>query len=218
MHIKETIPTYIINLPERKDRLKHILKEYKDRPEFDLEVVEACRHEVGAVGLWNSILKVIDIATEKNEDVIIICEDDHEFTRHYTKDYLFKNLKEAFDKGVDLFLGGIGGCTYAIPVSKNSFWIERFICTQFTILHKDFFPAIKTYQFKLDDTTDGRFSLLTINKMVIFPFISIQKEFGYSDISKDSNRKPVQTIFEITSSFLERIQRVYSFYTGAENE
>ncbi len=214
MRITETIPTYIINLPERIDRLKHILNEYKDRPEFDVTVIEACRHEVGAVGLWNSILKVIDIATERNEDVIIICEDDHEFTKHYTKDYLFENFKEAFEKGVEIFLGGIGGCTYAVPVSKNRFWIERFICTQFTILHKDFLPIIKNDLFKIDDATDEKFSSLTINKMVIFPFISTQKEFGYSDISKDSNRQPVNTIFEFSSTFLEKIQQVYSFYTS----
>ncbi len=214
MHIKETIPTYIINLKERTDRRKHIVNEFKGRPEFDITMIDACTHEVGAVGLWDSILKVIDIATERNEDTIIICEDDHQFTEHYTKDYLFENCIEAFEKGVDIFLGGIGGCTYAVPVAKNRFWIERFICTQFTILQKDFFPLIRNDQFNLSSTTDGKFSTLTINKMVIFPFVSNQKEFGYSDISKDENRQPIDTIFEITSTFLEKIQAIYSFYTG----
>ncbi len=89
MHIKEKIPTYIINLPTRTDRRKHILNEFKGRPEFELTMIDACTHEVGAVGLWNSILKIIDISTERNEDMVIICEDDHQFTEHNTKDYLF---------------------------------------------------------------------------------------------------------------------------------
>lgn len=211
---RDSIPTYVINLPERADRRKHIENEYKDRKEFDLAIIEASKHQVGAVGLWDSILKIIDIACEKNEEVIIICEDDHEFTKHYTKEYLFENVEEAYEKGADIFLGGIGGCTYAMPVAKNRFWIEHFICTQFTVLYKDFFPAIKSEKFDINNTTDGKFSSMTIDKMVIFPFISVQKEFGYSDITKDLDRPPITGIFESTSIFLDRIQRIYSFYVS----
>lgn len=137
---KDSIPTYVINLPERIDRLQHIKNEFEDRIEFNLTVTEACKHDIGAMGLWNSIVKIVDMAIEKNQEVIIICEDDHEFTKHYTKEYLFENIEEAYEKGADILLGGIGGCTYAMPVAKNRFWIEHFICTQFTVVYKDFFP------------------------------------------------------------------------------
>ncbi len=209
-----SIPTYVINLPERVDRLKHIKNEFKDRDEFELTIVEACKHEVGAVGLWNSILKVVDIAFNKDQDVFIICEDDHKFTQHYTKEFLFENIEEAYEKGADILLGGVGGCTYAMPVAKNRFWIEHFICTQFTVLYRDFFPAIKSEHFDIHNTADGKFSSMTIDKMVIFPFISVQKEFGYSDITKDINRPPITGIFESTSIFFDRIQKIYSFYNS----
>ena len=210
----QALPTYIVNLPQRTDRREYILQQFENRDEFSITLVEACVHKIGAVGLWNSINNIIDVAIAKDEEIIVICEDDHQFTQDYNKEYLFNNIKEACNKGVDLFLGGIGGCTYAMPVAKNRFWVERFICTQFTVIHKDFFGAIKEEMFTDQDAADDKLSSMTINKMVIYPFVSTQKEFGYSDVSKDANRPPVTGLFEAASSFLEKIQKIYTFYTG----
>lgn len=51
------IPTYIINLKHREDRRESVLKEFEGRPEFGCQIVEACMHEKGNVGLWESIKK-----------------------------------------------------------------------------------------------------------------------------------------------------------------
>lgn len=209
-----TLPTYIINLPQRADRREHIIQQFKNRDEFEVTLVQAQQHSIGAVGLWRSITQVIDMAMEKNEELIVICEDDHEFTYEYNKPYFLSSVQQVCDKGVDIFLGGIGGCTYAIPVSEHLFWVERFICTQFTVVHKDFFEAIKDEKFTDKDAADDTLSLLTINKLVIFPFISVQKEFGYSDVSKDADRPPVTGLFEATSAFLNNLQKIYTFYAN----
>lgn len=86
------ISTYVINLKDRIDRKKHAISEFEGKDEFYVTFVDACEHSIGAVGLWNSIVKIIHIAVEKDDDVIVICEDDHYFTENYSKEYLFENI------------------------------------------------------------------------------------------------------------------------------
>lgn len=74
------LPTYVINLKSRNERLHHILRQFKARPEFNVQLVEACEHKIGAIGLWQSIVKITEMAIINDDDVIVICEDDHEFT------------------------------------------------------------------------------------------------------------------------------------------
>ena len=53
------LSTFIINLKVRTDRKENTLKEFADRDEFKLTIVEACEHENGAIGLWNSITYIL---------------------------------------------------------------------------------------------------------------------------------------------------------------
>lgn len=176
------IPTYVINLPERIDRLKHIRRQFHGRNEFDISIVEGCRHENGAIGLWQSIRKVIRIAIDSSEDVIVICEDDHEFTPYYNVQKLFGQIIGAAKQNANLLLGGISSFGQAIPVAKGRFWIDRFHCTQFTVVYSSFFQRILDEPFQEGDAADLKFSEMTSHKMVFHPYISVQHDFGYSDI------------------------------------
>lgn len=133
------IPTYVINLPNRIDRKQHILKEFQSKDEFELKIIEACTHPVGAIGLWNSIVKIIKEAIRNDDDAIIICEDDHYFTENYSSDYLLDNILGAFEQGADILSGGIGGFGYAVPVAKNRYWVDWIWCTQFIVVYKKFY-------------------------------------------------------------------------------
>jgi len=53
------VSAFIINLKSRTDRKKHIINEFEDRDEFKINIVEACEHENGAIGLWNSITHIL---------------------------------------------------------------------------------------------------------------------------------------------------------------
>jgi GR25 family glycosyltransferase involved in LPS biosynthesis len=46
-----SIPTYVINLREREDRLEHIYNQFSNRPEFNLTIVEAIKKKIGALDL-----------------------------------------------------------------------------------------------------------------------------------------------------------------------
>ena len=128
------------------------------------------------------------MAIKNKDDVIVMCEDDHCFTQDYSNEYLFYNIVEAHKQGAEMLSGGIGGFGIAVPVDKIRYWVDWLWCLQFIVIYKSFFQKILDYQFKETDTTDGAFSFLTYNKMTIFPCISIQKEFGYSDVTTLNNR------------------------------
>jgi GR25 family glycosyltransferase involved in LPS biosynthesis len=206
---KVSISTYIINLPERKERREHVEKQFAGKAEFDLTFIEAYRHEIGAVGLWLSIRKVIQLAIENDDDVIIICEDDHEFTTDYSKDILINTIIEASQQGVDYISGGCGGFGSAIPITKNRFWVSSMLSTQFIIVYKSLFRKILDEPFDNEVKADLLLSELTPNKMLIFPFISGQKDFGYSDVTPIHNSISglVTNLFENTRKRLFNIQR-----------
>jgi len=184
---KMFLPTYVINLPERTDRRERIEKEFKGRTEFDLHIVEACKHEIGAVGLWNSLRSIVKEAKENEEDAILICEDDHFFTPHYDRERFLHQVMLAGAMGTQLLSGGVGGFGNYVPVPGGMYWTDWFWCTQFIVLYKNAFQPILDVRFVNKDTADGVLSQLLMNKLVIAPFISEQKDFGYSDVTKANN-------------------------------
>lgn len=191
------IPVYAINLKERTDRREHLLKEFQNKEEFELTIVDASVHSIGAVGLWNSIVRAVEMAKEKGDDIIIICEDDHFFTKNYSSKLLFREIVEANVQGADVLLGGICGFGHAARAGVCRYRVDWFWSTQFVVVYSHFFDKIVSYQFADTDTADGVLSELAANKMVIFPFISEQKEFGYSDVTMHNNRVgAVDTFFE----------------------
>jgi len=207
------IPTYIINLEERADRLSHIKAQFEGKNEFELNIVKAVKHEIGAIGLWQSITNIIRMATFRDEDVIIICEDDHEFI-DYSKEYLLKNIIEAYEQGACLLSGGIGGFNQMLPVASNRWWVNAFWSTQFIVIYKRFFETILSEPFEDNDTADGKLSEMTSHKMVLYPFISVQKDFGYSDVTKSNNKnnENIKKLFENASSKIKKMAEAHCKY------
>ena len=198
------IPVYAINLPQRTERKEHLVRQFADRDEFSVTYVEAVMHNTGAIGLWESIKKSVRLAQSRNEDIIVLCEDDHIFTYEYNRNYLFDNLIDAFTSGADLLSGGIGGFGNATQIAPHRFQVDWFYSTQFVVISSKLYKDILQYEFKQNDTADGVLSLLAGNKQVIFPFISVQKDFGYSDVTQSNTRHKgiIDRLFNHTSSRL----------------
>ncbi|TWF39954.1 glycosyl transferase family 25 [Chitinophaga polysaccharea] len=208
------LPAYVINIKERTDRYQHIQEQFSGKSEFDLHIFEACRGENGAVGLWNSMVAIINLAIQRDEDVILLCEDDHTFTSSYSKTYLFKNIIEAHQQGALVLSGGIGGFNHAVPLSPNRYWIDSFWCTQFLVLYRPVFKKILDINFQSTDTADGVFSGITSHKMVLYPFVSVQTDFGYSDITprNHNERSLITEYFKRTEARLDKYNSIYQCY------
>lgn len=141
-HEEFYLPVYVINMRNRVERRSHIEKQFQGKPEFKLTWIEAIEHPIGAVGLWKSMVKVVETAIINDDDIIIICEDDHTFTSAYSKEYFFANIIAANNQESELLSGGIGGFGTAVPVDSNRYWIDWFWCTQFIVVFKPLFQKI----------------------------------------------------------------------------
>jgi hypothetical protein len=210
------LPTYVINLKERTDRYRHIQEQFAGKTEFDLQIIEASTGENGSQGLWKSIARVAEMALRNDDDVILLCEDDHTFTPFYNREFLFKNIVEAGQEGADLLSGGIGGFNHAVPLTAHRYWIDSYWCNQFLILYKPIFSKILEAKFENTDTTDGVLSEITSHKMVLFPFVSVQIDFGYSDVTTRNNneRGLIDDYFKRTAERLEKYKNVYNRYVS----
>ena len=184
------VPTYIINLKERSDRLHHSLAQFVNHQEFDVHVIEACKHEVGAVGLWMTLCSIIRRAQNNNNDYILICEDDHVFTKHYNREVFLRQILLAEVLGAHLLSGGVGGFGNLLPLQFGLYWCDWFWCTQFIVIYKKSFDKILQADFSVRDVADEKLSSILTNKMIVAPFISEQISFGYSDITEENNRSP----------------------------
>ena len=202
------IPVYAINMKERVERRQHIVKEFQNRKEFEFNLVEASVHSIGAVGLWKSMIRIIEKAKDRNDDVIIICEDDHYFTENYSSGLLLKEIIEAYMQKAEVLSGGVGGFGHAIPVGFHRYKVDWFWCTQLIVIFSSFFDKMLNYSFKDTDTADGVISQLANNKMVIYPFISEQKDFGYSDVtlSNMEQKGMIREHFQRANRLMEYIE------------
>ena len=207
------IPTYIINLPERKDRLTHIKKQFEGKDEFDIRIIEAIKHQKGNLGLWLTIRKIVEQAIIDDHDIIIICEDDHEFTEHYVKDCFISDVIETHALGAGMLLGGVGYFNCAALISKNKFWVGGFYCTQFTVIYKSLFQRILDQPFDEKVAADGVFSKMTSNKLSLFPFISIQRFLGRSNINDERSRPGfIDQLFKSSHLQLEQMKKITDLY------
>ena len=205
-----SLPVYAFNLKSRPDRLANLKKQFADKPEFDVTYIIADKHENGAVGLWQNICKAVRMAQQRGEEVVILCEDDHEFTEHYNRERFVAQIAGAYRQGAELLNGGIGGFGTAVPISPTRYWVDWFWCTQFIVIFAPLFPKIVTYNFLSTDTADGVLSKLSHETIAMFPPISTQKNYGYSDITQHESQTDFQNnIFAVTNERLKTISEVY---------
>lgn len=209
------IPTYIINIPERKDRREHVLKEFDGRREFDIHLFPAIQTKRGAEGLWQSIRRIVELSVKNNDDVIIICEDDHTFTAEYSRDEFLCDVISAGIQGCQVLLGGIGNLANVVPVSERRWWLDWFWCTQFMVIYKSAYSKILQSNFGTEDVADEFLANLLTHKQVLWPFISIQKDFGYSDVTL-SNNTPNMIVehFESTQKRMEKLNLAKRFISN----
>ncbi len=207
------IKTYVINLEKRKERKSHASAQFLNEKYYLLNFVKAIENVNGALGLWQTIVQIIQNSYIREDDYILICEDDHEFTKKYNIQKLLSAIKEAEEKKADVLLGGVSWFLDALQTSKNLFWIDQFTGTQFMIVFKKFYKKIINADFNVGDTADRKICELTTSKFLVYPFISVQKEFGYSDATPFNNKEGYVTeIFEKSDMILSHIIQANNFY------
>lgn len=216
------ITVYVANLKKRPERLVHIKNEFGKKKEFDVRYIEATEHEIGDIGLWDTLCKCIQMAKDAQEDVIIFCEDDHLFTENYSKDILFENIIKCGKLGADLLIGGsTGGFNLTVPVTNSLMWIDHYVSNQFLVIFSGFFDTVLNHTaFDHRKKVDNTLSSLTMNKYIFYPYISMQFNSGYSDVTKynDDHPNSVYARFVKAEKKLELVNMVYQHIKKTEGE
>ena len=204
------------NLLERKDRRFHIEKEFIGRNEFSLEVVSAIKRDFGAHGIWLTLQKVVKNEMALNSEFFIFCQDDHIFTAAYSQELLRASIERADHLETELLLGGVSSFQTGIQISENLFWVKMFTGLQFTVIFKNMYQKILDTSFLPEDTaSDLKLSSLAENKLCICPFISIQTEFGYSDVTiKNAEEGHVTRLFSEYSNAMNMLKKIKKYYTN----
>lgn len=172
---------YVINLKERVDRFEYIKNEFNN---YNLNIIEAIKHNEGWKGCFKSHKKCIKIAIKKKLDFIIVMEDDCLKTKYFDNkineiiNYLSNN-KEKWD----IFLGGVT-CAYNEKnelINKNIglIKINWGKTSHFTIYNSSCYDEILNKEINI--SIDKCWYYTNLKIITVVPFISTQKE-DYSNI------------------------------------
>jgi hypothetical protein len=159
------IPTYIIHHAEDINQKTVTLQEFSNKSEFDIKNTDA-------ISWPAAVCEIAATAIAAEYEIIILCKTAHRFTMQYSRSFLIQNILEAHRQRADILCGGIERFTYAVPITKNRYWIDRFNGAGFIVLFKKIFPALLHAGSGEWKTLDNLLSKATPNKMVLYPFIS----------------------------------------------
>src|SRR5699024_10355295 len=142
---------------------------------------------------------------------ILLCEDDHKFTKDYSLSYLYSCIAEAKEKNADILLGGVSWFSNIVKTSSKLLWVEKFSGTQFMIIFKKFYPILLDADFGTTDSADYKICSLTNSIFCMQTFISVQQNFGYSDATKMNNKAGrVERLFENSTRKVKLLKTVRS--------
>ena len=210
------IKVFVPNLKERPDRKTHISSEFKKFNIFDLKIINAIKHTHGSIGLWLTFKQIIENIKDENFEFILFCEDDHKFLSNFEPEQLERDIAIGKELNADLLLGGVSWFDVAVKATERIFWLNKFSGCQFMVIYKKFFPNIMSISgFNGNEALDHKLSNLTSNTFVIHPFISVQKEFGYSDVTFFNGKAGrVTQLFEQSIKRLDILNKVSDFFNS----
>lgn len=203
------IKIYSSNLIERTDRRDSIINQFSEKTGFELNIVPAITHKIGRIGLWRTFMKILRTEEAVCSPFFVFCEDDHIFTKSYNYKYLVDSISQADALGADVLLGGVSWMKHPIQISDHIFWLEAFNGMQFTVVFQRFYKQLIAADRECTSSLDFKISDLSDNIMVMYPFISIQKEFGYSDVTKGNEKDGyIKSLFNGTSQKLDMLSKI----------
>lgn len=199
MVYESKMPVFVINLENRVDRKQSIIEQFNNKLEFKLNVVSAIKHGIGSLGLWQTMQKIVAQAQSNNDEYIVICEDDHLFTEHYNSEKLFNAIEKANELNADLLLGGVSHFDDAVEFENHLFWLSGFTGFQFAIIYQRLYERFLSVELQAFENIDIKMKDISDKIFCIYPFISVQKEFGYSDVTKKNEQEGVVDEYFIKS-------------------
>lgn len=140
------------------------------------------------------------------------------FTQFYNCEKFLCQVERAKINNYDILLGGISWFQDGFQLTEDLLWIDVFSGTQFMIIYSAFYEKILNFDFKPWDSVDYIISAISNRICCITPFISVQRDFGYSDVTHmNDGTNRIHKLF-IKSSIQANIYRNISNYYNSIND
>jgi len=176
---------FVINLPERTDRLLQISEELC-KWDIPYELVDAIKDENGAEGLRKTVWNIINKGVDENWDSVLIFEDDAMFVESCgnPNETMEQVVKQLPDKWQLLYLGGQVTNGFKLRYSPNLLLLDMCFATHAWAISKDGMNNILSAG--LDSPIDNSI-VKTIqprgHTYITYPLLCTQRP-GISDIGK----------------------------------
>lgn len=206
-------PTYIINADTSSSFIGDFHNELKKRHEFDIHLIDVdfSNPDTNRI-FWTYVTESINIAKRNNEKYATICQPSAYFTNEYSYSFLLQKIKDAQHLNAEILIGGLSDFRQAIPMGYQLYWIAWFKTAPLLIIYESLYDKILSYKFQVNDTIDNILSLLAKYKMIIYPFICMQR-LKHSDrqSTEISDEHIADEIFQIASERFKHINFLYEF-------
>lgn len=160
------IPTYIFSGEGMNVFPQQVEEVWSCHPEFQTVRVQEPLQARSFARTWRVIVQIVQTALEKDDEIILLCEDDLRFTEDYSTKELFNAILEAYKYRADILLGGIGEYDLLYPLSERLYWSDRFSGMQFILLFRNIYRPIIHYLPRNGDTVEtvlNRLSNMTVS-------------------------------------------------------
>ena len=129
-------------------------------------------------------------------------------------------ISQAINCDADLLSGGVSWVDLPVQIpNKGLFSFNSFTGMQFTVIFKKAYSRILSTKESVDCVTDQWLSKILDRKLVMFPYISVQQEFGYSDVTAINNTKHrVEKLFEKAEKTLHVINKISTYFADIKTD
>ena len=190
-------PTYIMNAVSSTFFAGDFYDKLKKKPEFNIKSIDVCLSNLDMNrSLWTYITESVNHAKRNDEKYMIICCTNSYFTDRYSYSFLLQKIKDAQKLKAEVLVGGLSDFRQAIPMGYQLYWIAIFKNAPFIIIYKSLYEKILSYRFKSGDKIDDVLSLLAKYKMVIYPFICIQKSENKDNQIANEKLKRIDCLYK----------------------
>lgn len=189
----------VINLPECQDRLERFQKMAAEY-EFQYEIFEAVKHEVGSWGCSQSHLEIIKQAKKDNLKNVLVFEDDACFV--YPKFYVWNEVNRYFKTKCDVFyLGCIAAWnTESEIINGKEIEYKSVLGRHALVYNSSFFdhwintqPTFEEFKKSRDVRGDVKLALAPVVKKGCFPVAAVCCSFSRTGTNAMKIEKPLES-------------------------
>ncbi len=180
-----SIPVYVIDNSQRQENLTQLSGQFEGKTEFAVTLIPASTGDDPAYAWYTDLQRIVTMAMDNDEDIIIVCEDDHFFTKNYSKSFFFRNIIEAWEQGADCLTGGCTAFNYAVPVAASRFWVNA--CEgNFVVMYRALYSKIREASFETGWKQGSLPSAISSNKLLLYPFVAAKKTNGPAQLNREA--------------------------------